>query len=148
MLCCKIIKSQNNLKLKVRTEFPNVWGEYIYHGNPYIPGTTVPCDTSCLCKSIEVENKTDGKIAVFVYANYIHECTSKCMCMCVVTDNIHKQKCSKFPFPLYTHIFSVFTGIPILYVCTCGVQSCWPVEFPLVCRIGNENSIPLVTNSS
>ena len=39
------MKSQNNLKLKVRTEFPNVWGEYKYHGNPYIQGTTVPCDT-------------------------------------------------------------------------------------------------------
>ena len=44
MLCCKIIKSPNNLKLKVRTEFPNVWGEYKYHSNPYIQGTTVPCD--------------------------------------------------------------------------------------------------------
>ena len=44
MLCCKIIKSQNNLKLKVRTEFPNVWGEYKYNSNPYIQGTTVPCD--------------------------------------------------------------------------------------------------------
>ena len=40
MLCCKIIKSLNNLKLKVRTEFPNVWGEYKYHSNPYIQGTT------------------------------------------------------------------------------------------------------------
>ena len=29
----------NNLKLKVKTEFPNVWGEYKYHGNPYIQGT-------------------------------------------------------------------------------------------------------------
>ena len=35
VLCCKII-SQNNLKLKVRTQFPDVWGEYKYHGNPYI----------------------------------------------------------------------------------------------------------------
>ena len=49
MLCCKIIKSQNNLKLKVRTEFPNVWGEYKYHGNPYIQGTTVPCDIPAEC---------------------------------------------------------------------------------------------------
>ena len=40
------MKSQNNLKLKVRTEFPNVWGEYKYHTNPYIQGTTVPCDSS------------------------------------------------------------------------------------------------------
>ena len=44
MLCCKFIKSQRNLKLKVRTVFQNVWGEYKYHGNPYIQGTTVPCD--------------------------------------------------------------------------------------------------------
>ena len=29
VLCCKLVKSQNNLKLKVRTDFPNVWGEYI-----------------------------------------------------------------------------------------------------------------------
>jgi hypothetical protein len=32
------------LKLKVRTVFQNVWGEYKYHSNPYIHGTTVPCD--------------------------------------------------------------------------------------------------------
>ena len=32
------------MKLKVRTEFPNVWGEYKYHSNPYIQGTTIPCD--------------------------------------------------------------------------------------------------------
>ena len=48
MLCCKIIKSPNNLKLKVRTEFPNVWREYKYHSNPYIQVTTVPCDNGCL----------------------------------------------------------------------------------------------------
>ena len=36
------------MKLKVRTEFPNVWGEYRYHGNPYIQGTTVPCDRAVL----------------------------------------------------------------------------------------------------
>ena len=30
------------LKLKVRTEFPNVWVEY--HSNPYIHSTTVLCD--------------------------------------------------------------------------------------------------------
>ena len=28
MKCYKIIKRENDLKLKVRTEFPNVWGEY------------------------------------------------------------------------------------------------------------------------
>ena len=33
-----------NLKLEVRTEFPNVWGEYKYHSNPYIHSTTVLCD--------------------------------------------------------------------------------------------------------
>ena len=38
------IKS-NNLKVKVRTEFSNVWGEYKNHSNPYIQGT-VPCDTN------------------------------------------------------------------------------------------------------
>ena len=32
------------MKLKVRSEFPNVWGEYKNHSNPYIQGTTVPCD--------------------------------------------------------------------------------------------------------
>ena len=38
MLCCKIIKSPNNLKLKVRTEFPYVWGAIaipIYRVLPY-----------------------------------------------------------------------------------------------------------------
>ena len=33
-----------DLKLKARSEFPNVWGEYKNHSNPYIQGTTVPCD--------------------------------------------------------------------------------------------------------
>ena len=33
-----------SLKVKVRTEFSNVWGEYKNHSNPYIQGTTVPCD--------------------------------------------------------------------------------------------------------
>ena len=32
------------LKVKVRTGFSNVWGEYKNHSNPYIQGTTVPCD--------------------------------------------------------------------------------------------------------
>ena len=30
---------------KLQIELPNVWGEYKYHGNPYIQGSTVPCDT-------------------------------------------------------------------------------------------------------
>ena len=33
-----------SLKVKARSEFPNVWGEYKNHSNPYIQGTTVPCD--------------------------------------------------------------------------------------------------------
>ena len=32
------------LKLKTRTEFPNVWGEYKNHSNPYTHSTTVLCD--------------------------------------------------------------------------------------------------------
>ena len=36
-----ILSAIKDLKVKVRTEFPNVWGE---HSNPYIPGTTVPCE--------------------------------------------------------------------------------------------------------
>ena len=36
----------NEAKLNERTEFPNVWGEYKYHGNPYMQDTPVPCDTS------------------------------------------------------------------------------------------------------
>ena len=43
-MCYKIIKSQKDLKLKARSKFPNVWGEYKNHSNPYIRGTTVPCD--------------------------------------------------------------------------------------------------------
>ena len=30
IIYCKVIRSRIDLKLKVRTEFPNVWGEYIY----------------------------------------------------------------------------------------------------------------------
>ena len=33
-LCCKIIKSEINLKLKARSAFSNVWGEYKNHSNP------------------------------------------------------------------------------------------------------------------
>ena len=44
LLLCKIVKSQIDLKLKARSEFPNVWGEYKNHSNPYIHGTTLPCD--------------------------------------------------------------------------------------------------------
>ena len=43
-LCCKIIKSEIDMKLKARSEFSNVWGEYKNHSNPYIQGTTVTCD--------------------------------------------------------------------------------------------------------
>ena len=38
-LCCKVIQSQIDLKLKVRGEFPNVWREYTQKN---IQGTTVP----------------------------------------------------------------------------------------------------------
>ena len=45
MFCVlKSLKGEIDLQLKVRTPFSNVWGEYKYHGNPYIQGTTVPCD--------------------------------------------------------------------------------------------------------
>ena len=32
------------MKLKARTEFSNVWGEYKHQSNPYIQGTTVHRD--------------------------------------------------------------------------------------------------------
>ena len=64
LLCHKIITSQNNLKLKVRTEFSNVWGEYKYHGNPYIQGTTVPCDihvpSLCMFHTLYIHTKWGG----------------------------------------------------------------------------------------
>ena len=44
VLCCKVIKSQIDLKLKARSEFPNVWGEYKNLSNPFIQGTTLPYD--------------------------------------------------------------------------------------------------------
>ena len=47
-LRCKIIKSEIDLKLKARSEFSNVWGKYKNHGNPYIQGTTVPCDNNII----------------------------------------------------------------------------------------------------
>ena len=49
--------------MKVGTEFSNVWGEYKNHSNPYIQGTTVPCDNStshssnlkmCVCLATRV----------------------------------------------------------------------------------------------
>ena len=43
-MCVLYSKNRNNLKLKVRSEFSNVRGEYTHHGNPYIQGTTVSCD--------------------------------------------------------------------------------------------------------
>ena len=49
MICAgKIIKSQIDLKLKARSEFP--MGRIQNHSNPYIQGTTVPCDIhDCTC---------------------------------------------------------------------------------------------------
>ena len=44
LLSCKVIKSRSNLNVKVRTEFPNVWGEYKIN-TLYIHSTTVLCDT-------------------------------------------------------------------------------------------------------
>ena len=44
--------SQNDLKLKARSEFPNVWGEYKKHSKSYIQGTTVPCDVLRECYNI------------------------------------------------------------------------------------------------
>ena len=46
LMTCSVlyVKSLKVLKLKGRSEFSNVWGEYINHSNPYIRGTTVPCD--------------------------------------------------------------------------------------------------------
>ena len=38
-LCCKIVESQIDLKVKTRSDFPNVWGEYENHINSYIQGT-------------------------------------------------------------------------------------------------------------
>ena len=52
-LCCKIIKSEIDLKLKARSEFSNVWGEYKDHSNPFIQGTTVPCDIPPSCISLQ-----------------------------------------------------------------------------------------------
>ena len=43
-LSCKNAKSQIHLKLKVKTAFPYVLWNRNYHSNPYIQGTTVPCD--------------------------------------------------------------------------------------------------------
>ena len=45
MICAvKSLKAKFTCKLKARSEFSNVWGEYKNHSNPYIQGTTVPCD--------------------------------------------------------------------------------------------------------
>ena len=49
LLTCFVLSNRKiDLKLKARSEFPNVWGEYKNHSNPYIQGTTVPCDIMCL----------------------------------------------------------------------------------------------------
>ena len=42
MLCFKVIRSRIDLKLKVRTNFLM----YEENSNPYIQGTTIPCDVS------------------------------------------------------------------------------------------------------
>ena len=43
MICAvKSLKVKFDLKLKAKSEFSNVWGEYKNHSNPYIQGTTVP----------------------------------------------------------------------------------------------------------
>ena len=40
MKTCVLPRNQS-LKLKARTEFSNILGEYKYHGNPYILDTTL-----------------------------------------------------------------------------------------------------------
>ena len=50
-----MIISQIDLKLKARSEFPNVWGEYKNHTKSYIQGTTVPCDVLGKCYNIIVK---------------------------------------------------------------------------------------------
>ena len=41
-MCCAIKSLTGTIILKVRTEFPNVWGEYNYHGLP-CPVISVQC---------------------------------------------------------------------------------------------------------
>ena len=58
---------KSDLKLKVRTEFSNVWGEYKYHGNPYIQVLPYPVmynvHVHVMCDSISLnKNQTwDGE---------------------------------------------------------------------------------------
>ena len=42
-MCCTVKALEVEI-LKVRSEFPNEWGEEQYHGNPYTQGTTLSCD--------------------------------------------------------------------------------------------------------
>ena len=37
-------------------EFSNVWGEYKYHDNPYIQGTTIPCDVQCKKSADQIQS--------------------------------------------------------------------------------------------
>ena len=65
----KSLKSENNLKVKVRTEFSNVWGEYKNHCNPYIQGTTVPCDIMPLQLLQACHTRPINTITVYSHAS-------------------------------------------------------------------------------
>ena len=57
--------------MKVRTEFPNVWGEYEIPQQFLYTGTTVPCDTgnvsSRLHTCIYMYQYTDIEIFIILY---------------------------------------------------------------------------------
>ena len=56
--------------IKSRTEFSNVWGEYKNHSNPYIQGTTIPCDI------VTAQRKEQGGLKLML------ACAHICCLMC------------------------------------------------------------------
>ena len=70
--------------MKVITEFPNVWGEY--HGNPYIQGTTVPCDMYCIHTYV-YHNLYTCKLHAAELVQDVRTCVYKCIYMYTVEPN-------------------------------------------------------------
>ena len=61
----RLIRSPIDLKVKAKTEFPNIWEEYKNHSNPlgYIHSTTISCDNYMpqYCMLI-LTGKSDNKL--------------------------------------------------------------------------------------
>ena len=65
------VKSQTDLKLKARSEYSNVWGEYKNHSNLCIQGTIVACDNTG-CRTTKVQQAHSRLAQLYTPAHISH----------------------------------------------------------------------------